>query len=230
LDFSLQREIIRSRSASASILVGKYFYVKVRQLTRDTVEELGTLLREKRKLKLAEMKGIVLDLRNNPGGFLPAMIGVAAAFLPESTKIAAVIGRTPESNMQFFSRPDYYAYHGSQDPLRELPAAIKTLPMVVLVNKQTAAGAEMIAASLQDYRRAKVVGDHTLGYGAIQTIRQLDSETAIKITTAKLVRPSGMSFDNKGVMPDVVINIETDAALKYRLGDDAELAEALLLF
>jgi hypothetical protein len=214
-------------SVSFNILQDKYLYVRVRRLDSDAIEELGAALRSQRALGLKDMAGIVLDLRDNQGGLLTVMNGVAAAFLPPNARLGAVVGRTLDSTIQFFGQAEYYAVGSGPDPLHGLAAGVKTLPMLVLVNHKTASGAEMVAAVLQDSGRAVVAGEETAGHGTVQTIRYLNANSAIKITTAKLVRPSGAQVDLKSVRPDHIVTANMDSEADFGSSVDTALVEAL---
>ncbi len=227
LIFNIVRQEIRVKTVSSKVLDEKYVYVRIRQINATTLEELGKELRTTAQQNPNGLAGLVLDLRNNTGGILPGAVGVAAAFLPSSTKILSVKGRMPDANADFYNRPEFYKTGSGPDPLRDLPAAAKTMPMLVLVNQKTASGAEMIAASLQDHRRARIVGEQTLGYGTVQTVRLLDQETAIKLTTAKLIRPDGKELDKAGVKPDYLVMAKTASHIEFGTKDDRELMEAL---
>jgi carboxyl-terminal processing protease len=228
--FEIRREVIRVTSVSSKVLMEKYLYIRIRNLAQNTVELLGAALKDSPAFGLDRMAGIVLDLRSNPGGVLPSMIGVPAAFLPPSSLIVSTVGRTKDANARFYAKPEFYGSRANQDPLRDLPPAVKTLPLLVLIDRKSASGAELIAASLQDYRRAKIVGERTLGYGTVQTIRLLDNDTAIKITTGRLLRPSGKPIDRQGVTPDYVSNMAGGKDVEFGSKEDTALGEALKLF
>jgi carboxyl-terminal processing protease len=165
----------------------------------------------------------VLDLRNDPGGLLPGAIGVSAAFLPQNEVIVSTKGQLPESNATFYGRRDFYATKPGADPLAKLPAALKTVPMVVLVNTGSASASEIVAGALQDYKRAIVMGSQTFGKGSVQTLRQLTENTAVKLTTARYYTPKGRSIQARGIVPDLKVDETAEGdglnALRVREAD-----------
>jgi carboxyl-terminal processing protease len=158
------------------------------------------------------LKGLVLDLRNDPGGVLPGAIGVAAAFLPKDVPVVLTNGQLPDSKATFYARREYYSSSRASlsDPLAKLPDALKKVPMVVLVNTGSASASEIVAGALQDYKRAVIMGTQTFGKGSVQTIRQLTADTAVKLTTARYYTPNGRSIQAKGIVPDMIVNETAD--------------------
>ena len=172
----------------------------------------------------------MLDLRNDPGGLLPGAIGVSAAFLPTERGDrldqgpAAGLERRPSTAAASSTRPQPGA-----DPLAKLPAALKTVPMVVLVNTGSASASEIVAGALQDYKRAIVMGSQTFGKGSVQTLRQLTPDTAVKLTTARYYTPKGRSIQALGIVPDLKVDETPEGdglnALRVREADlDRHLA------
>jgi carboxyl-terminal processing protease len=152
------------------------------------------------------MKGIVLDLRNDPGGLLNGAVAVSAAFLPAGSLVVYTDGRTEDSKMKLNARPeDYLRGRMKDDYNRRLPADAKTVPMVVLVNGGSASASEIVAGALQDHKRAVIMGQPTFGKGSVQTILPLGNNTAIKLTTARYYTPSGRSIQAKGITPDIIV-------------------------
>jgi carboxyl-terminal processing protease len=166
-----------------------------------TVSHLNKLLQQAEADKTKPVKGIVLDLRNDPGGLLHAAVGVSATFLPDNVTVVTTDGRQPDAKRSFAAKPSDYLRGGS-DPLTGLNAKAKTLPMVVLVNGGSASASEIVAGALQDHKRAVVLGTQTFGKGSVQTILPLTSSTAIKLTTARYYTPAGRSIQAKGIRPD----------------------------
>jgi carboxyl-terminal processing protease len=156
------------------------------------------------------MKGLVLDLRNDPGGLLQGAIGVAAAFLPKDAEIVSTNGQLPDSKQRFYGTPENYALRGDSDALATLPAALKTIPMVVLVNTGSASASEIVAGALQDYKRAAIIGSQTFGKGSVQTIRPISNDTAVKLTTARYYTPLGRSIQAKGIVPEFLVDENAD--------------------
>lgn len=200
-DVTLRRDVIRQQSVWVSELEPGYFRVRVTRLTADTLATLATQL--KAIYAGGAPKGLVLDLRDNPGGLLHCAAGIAAVFLPPGALVASVGGRSPDNNFNIYAVPGFYVRAGA-DPLKVLPASVKRVPLVVLVNEVTAAGSEMIAGAFQDYRRAVVVGTRTFGRASLQTIFPLASGAALKLTTARWMTPNKRSVQNAGIVPDEV--------------------------
>jgi carboxyl-terminal processing protease len=206
----LVREEIRVQSVKGKIVEPGYAWLRISQFQELTVEELAKKLGELHG-KEPKLKGLVLDLRNDPGGLLPGAIGVSAAFLPHDQEIVSTQGQVPESNRKFFGRREFYVQRGaSTDPLAKLPPAFKTLPIVVLVNGGSASASEIVAGALQDYKRAVIMGSQTFGKGSVQTLRELPNATAVKLTTARYYTPTGRSIQAKGITPDLLVDEYAD--------------------
>jgi carboxyl-terminal processing protease len=200
----VERQEIHVQSVKAKLVEPGYAWLRISQFQEETVDELA----DKVKGLYAQnpnIKGLVLDLRNDPGGLLPSAIGVSSAFLPQNDVIVSTRGQLPESNATFYGRRDFYARPGA-DPLAKLPAALKTVPMVVLVNTGSASASEIVAGALQDYKRAIVMGSQTFGKGSVQTLRQLTENTAVKLTTARYYTPKGRSIQARGIVPDLKVD------------------------
>jgi carboxyl-terminal processing protease len=198
------REEIKVASVKAKMVEPGYAWVRISQFQEETVDELVKKTNDL-YAQNPNIKGIVLDLRNDPGGLLPSAIGVSAAFLPKDQVIVSTKGQLPDSNQTFFGRRDYYA-SGASDPLARLPAAVKQVPLVVLVNTGSASASEIVAGALQDYKRAIVMGSQTFGKGSVQTLRQLSPDTAVKLTTARYYTPKGRSIQATGIVPDMAVD------------------------
>jgi carboxyl-terminal processing protease len=152
------------------------------------------------------LKGMVLDLRNDPGGLLDAAVAISAAFLPENVTVVSTNGQWAESKFVYKAAPEFYQRRSGADPLRRLPAALKSVPLVVLVNEGSASASEIVAGALQDHKRATVLGSQTFGKGSVQTVRPLGPDTGLKLTTARYYTPSGKSIQAKGIVPDVMVD------------------------
>ncbi len=201
----LIREEIKVQSVRAKAVEPGYGYLRVSQFQDPTVADLAGKITE--LYKAGPLKGLVLDLRNNPGGVLPGAIGVSAAFLPKDALIVSTRGQIQEAQGKFFASRDEYQ-RGGDDVLRDLPAAIRDVPMVVLVNGGSASASEIVAGALQDYKRAKIVGTTTFGKGSVQTILPLppDRKTGVKLTISRYYTPNGRSIQATGIVPDYVVD------------------------
>ncbi len=198
------REEIRVLSVKAKMIEPDYAWVRISQFQEATLDELAS---KTQALYAANpnIKGLVLDLRNDPGGLLPGAVGVSTAFLPKEELIVSTKGQLPDSNKLFYGRREFYATNAS-DPLAKMPAALKTVPMVVLVNGGSASASEIVAGALQDYKRAVVMGSQTFGKGSVQTLRPLSADTAIKLTTARYYTPKGRAIQANGIVPDLKVD------------------------
>ncbi|MFL6675488.1 MAG: S41 family peptidase [Massilia sp.] len=215
------REEIHVQSVKAKIVEPGYAWLRISQFQEETVAELAS----KANALYAQnpnIKGLVLDLRNDPGGLLPSAIGVSAAFLPKDDVIVSTKGQLPDSNQTFYGRREFYSARAG-DPLAKLPAALKKVPMVVLVNTGSASASEIVAGALQDYKRAIVLGSTTFGKGSVQTLRQLTADTAVKLTTARYYTPKGRSIQATGIVPDLQVDESAEGdglnALRVREAD-----------
>jgi carboxyl-terminal processing protease len=218
---TIVREEIRVQSVRAKVVEPGYAWLRVSQFQDRTVEDFVRKLEEIYKAE-PELKGLVLDLRNDPGGLLDAAVALSAAFLPSDVTVVTTNGQLAESRATFKTSPEFYVRRGA-DPLRRLPAAIKSVPLVVLVNEGSASASEIVAGALQDHKRATIMGSQTFGKGSVQTVRQLGPESAIKITTARYYTPSGRSIQAKGIVPDIWLDETAEgnvfAALRTREAD-----------
>ncbi|KPF49294.1 peptidase S41 [beta proteobacterium AAP121] len=219
---TIVREEIRMQSVRAKMVEPGYGWIRVSQFQERTVEDFVRKAEELYKQD-PKLKGLVLDLRNDPGGLLDGAVALSAAFLPEDVVVVTTNGQLPESRATFRASPEYYARRGAADPLRKLPAAMKNVPLVVLVNEGSASASEIVAGALQDHKRATIMGAQTFGKGSVQTIRPLPSDTALKITTARYYTPAGRSIQAKGIVPDVWLDETAEgnvyAALRMREAD-----------
>jgi len=219
---TITREEIKVQSVRAKMVEPGYAWVRITQFQERTVDDFARKVEELYKQD-PNIKGFVLDLRNDPGGVLEGAVAVSAAFLPTNTEVVSTKGQMRDSNMDFRADPADYVRRGGSDPLRRLPAAIKNVPLVVLVNGGSASASEIVAGALQDNKRAIVMGAQTFGKGSVQTIRMLGEDSAVKITTARYYTPSGRSIQAKGITPDVAVDETAEgnifAALMTREAD-----------
>ncbi len=216
------REEIKLISVRGKVIEPGYAWVRVNQFQDHTVEDFAKKVDELFKQE-PNMKGIVLDLRNDPGGLLEGAVAISAAFLPADAVVVTTNGQIADSKATFKASPEYYMRRGNTDPLKRLPDAVKKVPLVVLVNEGSASASEIVAGALQDYHRATIMGAQTFGKGSVQTVRQLSADTALKITTARYYTPSGASIQAKGIVPDVMLDETAEgnlfAALRVREAD-----------
>ncbi|MFN6994306.1 MAG: S41 family peptidase [Aquincola tertiaricarbonis] len=219
---SITREEIRVQSVRSKMVEPGYAWLRVSQFQDRTVEDFAKKLEDIYKQD-PNLKGLVLDLRNDPGGLLEGAVAVSAAFLPNDAVVVSTNGQLPESKSTFKASPDFYMRRGGTDPLRRLPDAVKKVPLVVLVNEGSASASEIVAGALQDHKRATVMGAQTFGKGSVQTVRPLTADTALKITTARYYTPSGKSIQARGIVPDIWLDETAEgnvfAALRMREAD-----------
>jgi carboxyl-terminal processing protease len=209
LVITIVRQEIRVQSVKSKIVEPGYAWLRVSQFQEPTVDDMAKKINAIYAQE-PNLKGLVLDLRNDPGGLLPGAIGVSAAFLPKDVVIVSTNGQLPDSKQTFYARREYYGSRAVGDPLAKLPEAVKKVKMVVLVNTGSASASEIVAGALQDYKRATVMGTQTFGKGSVQTIRQLSSDTAVKLTTARYFTPNGRSIQARGIVPDLMVDENAD--------------------
>lgn len=202
LVLQLQRERLQPAAVRAEFAGPRHAYLKLPNLRADTAINLANQLRE--LYRGGQPAGLVIDLRNNTGGLFDAAVAVAAAFLPAGATVAQLDSRRDGPRTLKAVPADYAA--AGRDPLAGLPEALKTVPLVALVNGQSAAGAEIIAGALQDHRRAILIGEPTFGLAAIQTLLPLPQGGAIKLTTGRWRTPNGRSVAGTGLSPDLAGN------------------------
>jgi carboxyl-terminal processing protease len=190
LKVELVRDVIHVASVRSRSLEPGYGYVRISHFQSRTTEDLLKAVANLKGENEGGLKGLVLDLRNNPGGVLNSAVGVSDAFLPGNELIVYTKGRLDDSELRFKSGPD---------------DVLDGAPMVVLVNGGSASASEIVAGALQDHRRAIVMGAPTFGKGSVQTIVPIDNSTALKLTTARYFTPSGRSIQAHGIDPDIVL-------------------------
>ena len=219
---TIVREEIRQQSVRSKVIEPGYAWLRVSQFQDRTVDDFARKLEEIYKQE-PNLKGLVLDLRNDPGGLLEASVAISSAFLPSDVVVVSTNGQIADSKSVFKASPEYYLRRGGSDPLRKLPEAIKRVPLIVLVNEGSASASEIVAGALQDHKRATIMGAQTFGKGSVQTVRQLSPDTALKITTARYYTPSGASIQAKGIVPDVMLDETAEgnlfASLRVREAD-----------
>lgn len=207
LEITITRDIIKVASVKSRSLEPGYGYIRLTQFQvktgKDTLKALKKLQKENDPLK-----GLVLDLRNNPGGVLNGAVEVSDAFLTEGL-IVYTNGRMPNSELRFKATP--------KDPS-------KGVPMVVLINGGSASASEIVAGALQDHHRAVILGTESFGKGSVQTVLPLTDDSALKLTTARYYTPNGRSIQAEGITPDLLIETTrvtstSDASLRIKESD-----------
>src|SRR5689334_7007538 len=206
-EVSLTRDVIHVQSVKSKLIEPGYGWIRVSQFQEHTGENLVTHLEA--LYKSGPLKGLILDLRNDPGGLLNGAVGISSAFLPPRSAVVSTDGRTEDAKRKFIAAPEDYLRGNREDYLKALPPEVKKVPMVVLVNGGSASASEIVAGALQDHKRATLIGTQTFGKGSVQTILPLGNNTAIKLTTARYYTPSGRSIQAKGITPDIVIEDPT---------------------
>jgi carboxyl-terminal processing protease len=187
-DVSLAREVIKIKSVKAKTLEKGYDYIRITQFQERTASDVNRVIEEWERDGAVE--GLVLDLRNDPGGLLTQAVKVSDTFL-DSGLIVYTDGRLENQKQKYFARR---------------PGSYTDFPMVVLVNGGTASASEIVAGALQDHKRAVILGTQTFGKGSVQTILPLDDNSALRLTTAKYYTPSGRSIQATGIVPDIVMD------------------------
>ncbi len=220
LTFSLVRAIIKIESVKSKLIEPGYAYIRITQFQERTGENLAEAINKLYSESKIPMKGLVLDLRNDPGGLLNSAVAVSAAFLPRDALVVYTDGRTEDAKMKLHANPEFYLRKSGKDFLATLPENIKTLPMITLVNGGSASASEIVAGALQDHKRSVVMGSQTFGKGSVQTILPLSNSTAIKLTTARYYTPNGQSIQAKGITPDI---LDEEAGDNPRLLREADL-------
>jgi carboxyl-terminal processing protease len=197
--FHLKREIIRIRSVKYRSLGKGYGYVRIAQFQERTGEEFTKALDSLHKENSGALRGLVLDLRNNPGGLVDPAIDVVGRFVGEGFGdglIVSMKGRDPSS------RKDLYATIGEKEP---------HYPLVVLINNGSASASEIVAGALQDYKRAVIMGTQSFGKGSVQSVIPMRGGAGLKLTTARYYTPKGRSIQALGITPDIIVSTEKAA-------------------
>lgn len=210
LYITLTRAIIKTQSVKYKLPEPGYAYLRVTQFQEHSAEDLAKAIKTLREQNKAPLKGLVLDLRNNPGGLITAAVGITSAFVPKDALVVYTEGRTEDAKMRLTANAANYS-RGSEagDFLKDLPADIKTVPMVVLINGGSASASEIVSGALQDHKRAVIMGTQSFGKGSVQTILPMNNGTAIKLTTARYFTPNGRSIQAKGIVPDIIVEDAT---------------------
>jgi carboxyl-terminal processing protease len=209
---TITREEIKTQSVKGKVMEPGYAWIRLSQFQERTVDDFVRKMEEIYKTE-PNLKGLVLDLRNDPGGLLDSAVAISSAFLPENVTVVSTNGQLAESKFIYKAAPEFYQRRAGSDPLRRLPAGMKTVPLVVLVNEGSASASEIVAGALQDHHRGTILGSQTFGKGSVQTVRPLGPDTGLKLTTARYYTPSGKSIQAKGIVPDVMVDDTEDGNL-----------------
>jgi carboxyl-terminal processing protease len=212
----LTRAALQTTTVSTRTLANGIAWIRLSAFEGKTAADLAAAL--KSLGAAGSPRGIVLDMRNDPGGLITAAVAVAGAFLPPNTLLFSARGHNAGEEAKVTVNPRYY--HGPDEPdvLAGLPAWTRTVPLAVLVNGASASAAELVAGALQDNQRARVVGTRSFGKGSIQTVFPLTADSAVKLTVARYFTPKGKEIQARGIIPDMVV------APKSGAGDPEGLA------
>jgi carboxyl-terminal processing protease len=223
----LVREPLHDTTVEARMAARGVAWIRISEFGGATGADLARVL--KQLDGKTPPQGLVLDLRNNPGGLVPAGVIVAGAFLPEGTVLFSARGRDAGAQATVTVDQRYYRQPNEPDPLADLPAWTRTVPLTVLVNGASASAAELVTGALQDHRRATVIGTRTFGKGSIQSVIPLTEDSGIKFTVARYFTPNGREIQAHGVVPDIVVApaAADDNALLLRETDLAKHLPAL---
>jgi carboxyl-terminal processing protease len=217
LDFTLTRDVIKVRSVRTEMIEPGYARLRVTQFQERTGEDVVKAFND--LVAKGGLKGLVLDLRSNPGGLLNASVAVSAAFLPKDALVVYTDGRNDDNRLKYTANRSFYLRHGTrEDYVAKAAPDAKTIPIVVLVNGGTASASEIVAGALQDHKRATVIGTQSFGKGSVQTILPINQTTAVKLTTARYFTPGGRSIQAKGITPDIIVE-DGREALRLREKD-----------
>ncbi|MCB1734500.1 MAG: S41 family peptidase [Gammaproteobacteria bacterium] len=215
IKITITRDVIKVKSVKNRVLEDGFGYLRITQFQSKTGDYLADAIAELRKDSKSDLKGLVLDLRNNPGGVLNAAVAVSDAFLSQGL-IVYTEGREDSSKMSFNATPGDIT---------------NGIPVVVLVNQGSASASEIVAGALQDHHRALIVGSQTFGKGSVQTILPLPNGNAVKLTTARYYTPSGRSIQAEGITPDIKLEslkVAENVAPQVKPLKEADLSGHLL--
>jgi carboxyl-terminal processing protease len=203
MDITITRDVITVKSVRSKMLEPGFGYIRISNFQTNTAEDLRKSLEKLKQENENGLSGLILDLRNNPGGILNAAVGVSDLFL-DNGLIVYTEGRIKDSKLTFRAKPT---------------DMLKDAPIIVLVNGGSASASEIVAGALQDHDRAIIMGERTFGKGSVQTILPMNDEAALKLTTARYYTPSGRSIQASGIEPDIIIqNIRVDSTIDNTTG------------
>jgi len=189
IEITIKRAVIKTQSVKYEMLDNNFAYIRLSQFQTRSTEDLLSATSKLKRDAGGKLNGLILDLRNNPGGVLNAAVAISDAFLTKGT-IVYTEGRLPDSQLAFKAAPD---------------DIIDGAPIVVLIDGGSASASEIVAGALQDHKRAVIMGQKTFGKGSVQTIVPVNDFTAIKLTTARYFTPNGKSIQAEGIIPDIEV-------------------------
>ncbi len=204
LKIKIVRDIIRVKSIKHRMLEKGYAYIRISQFQSRTTEDLRKAIHKLKAENKEALKGLVLDLRNNPGGVLTAAVGVSDTFIKEGL-IVYTEGRVADARLKYSAKPH---------------DMLTGAPIVVLVNAGSASASEIVAGALQDHKRAVIMGEKTFGKGSVQTIQAVNNDAAVKLTTARYFTPKGRSIQAEGIVPDIILDRIKIASIEKVNKDD----------
>ena len=213
LKFKITREIIISKGVKSYLFDKKIGYVRLSNFQSNSTNDVKDAIYELNRESNNKMEGLIVDLRNNPGGVLGTAVGISDLFLTEG-KIVYTKGRTYKSKLEYFASP--------QD-------IIDGLPLIVLINEGSASASEIVAGALQDHKRAMIMGTKSYGKASVQTIQELNDGSALKLTTARYYTPLGNDIHENGIKPDLVIEVgkKEKVNLPEPYDEDGQLFQAI---
>ncbi|HVY05377.1 MAG TPA: S41 family peptidase [Burkholderiales bacterium] len=221
---NVKRSLIQSHSVKSALLDSGYAYAKISGFNQRTAEMLLTALAQMSRQSGNGLKGVLLDLRDNPGGLLKSAVGVSSIFLPDDELVVYTESVAEESRMRLRTSEKQYFRGTPAEALRELPY-LKTVPVVVLVNSGSASASEVLAGALQDQHRATIVGTQTFGKGSVQVLVPLSDGSALKLTTAHYLTPAGQKIQGKGVTPNrIIAQVDASSTATGNIAMDAPRA------
>ena len=211
LVITVVRDIIKTKSVRFETLEPGFGYLRISSFQSHTVEGLRQAIDQLKEDNSGKLKGIVLDLRNNPGGILTAAVGVADMFLNKGM-IVYTEGRKKDSKLKFNAKPN---------------AKLPDVPLIVLVNAGSASASEIVAGALQDHGRGIIMGEKTFGKGSVQTILPMNNNAALKLTTARYYTPNGRSIQASGITPDIIIDKVKISKIEEAFGTSVKEADLI---
>ena len=223
-ELSIVRDHIKVKSVRGKRLEDDLLYVRIAQFQERTAADL---IRQLQELSQNERpRGLVLDLRNDPGGLLDSAIGVSSAFLDSGDLVVSTKGRIPSANREYYVKPLTQVLGSNDRQLLDQLTWLKDIPIVVLINAGSASASEIVAGALQDHGRATVLGTRSFGKGSVQSVLPLSADSGIKLTTALYYTPSGKSIQVTGVEPDIYVD-DTASGNMFRIPREADLQRHL---